>query len=565
MSLLSTIQMAGNTLNAAQIGLQVVGQNVANVDTPGYLREVVNFTPSVSQTIGALTLGTGVEVSGITQEIDPFVEQELRGANADATGSQVESQTYQGLEGLLNELGDNSLGSSLTSFFSSINAVLNSPGDVSQANLAVLAGQTLTKQFNNIATQAVATSDNLDQQVAASAGTINQLVQQIGTLNGQIVQTQGGNGASSPAVGLTDQQNEDLTQLSNLININVVQQSDGSVAVYTGGNYLVFGSQTQQVKAVQSTVNGSTVSNIEFAGTNVPLDPTSGNLAGLINSRNQIVGGFLSNLNSLANTVAFEFNKVYASGQGQTGYQSVTSQVSVADPTAPLDAAGLTNTPVNGSFDIEVNDPTTGQTQTSTINVDLTGLGQDTTLNSVVQQLNAVNGVSASINSQGQLTIATSSPNDQLAFSNDTSGLLASLGINTFFTGSTALDLGVNSDVVNDPSKFAASQGGIGADTNNGVALAGLYTTPLPSQNGSSLSDLYNQLAEGVTQSSAQSQAAASGYQTYQSTLQGDSMSVSGVSIDEETINMLSYQRQYQASAQLISTINTLMNTLVNL
>ena len=205
------------------------------------------------------------------------------------------------------------------------------------------------------------------------------------------------------------------------------------------------------------------------------LDPTSGNLAGLINSRDQIVGGFLNNLNSLANTVAFEFNKVYASGQGLTGYQSVTSQVSVTDPTAPLDAAGLTNAPVNGSFDIEVNDPTTGQTQTSTINVDLTGLGQDTTLNSVVQQLNAVSGVSASINSQGQLTIASTSPNDQLAFANDTSGLLASLGINTFFTGTTALDLGVNSDVASDPSKFAASQGGIGQDTNNAVALAGFY------------------------------------------------------------------------------------------
>ena len=189
-----------------------------------------------------MTLGTGVQVSGITQEVNQFVEQQLRGANADASGSQVESQTYQSLEGLLNELGDNSLGSSLTSFFNSINDVLNNPNDVSQRNLAVLAGQTLTKQFNNVAQQAVATSDNLDQQVASSAGTINQLVQQIGSLNTQITQTEGGNGTSSPAVGLTDQRSEDLTQLSNLININVVPQSDGSVSVYTGGNYLVFGS-----------------------------------------------------------------------------------------------------------------------------------------------------------------------------------------------------------------------------------------------------------------------------------------------------------------------------------
>jgi flagellar hook-associated protein 1 FlgK len=220
---------------------------------------------------------------------------------------------------------------------------------------------------------------------------------------------------------------------------------------------------------------------------------------------------------------------------------------------------------VNGSFDIQVNDPTTGQTETSTINVKLTGLGHDDTLNSVISQLNAVSGVSASINNQGQLVIASTSPDDQIAFGNDSSGLLASLGINTFFTGSTALDLNVNSDVANDPSKFAASQSGIGQDTANGVALAGFLNQPLSSQNGASASDLYNQLAEGVTQNSAQSQAAAAGYQTYQSTLKGDSMSVSGVNIDEETINMLNYQRQYQASAKIISTINDLLNTLVNL
>ncbi len=77
--------------------------------------------------------------------MDQFVEQQLRGANADASGSQVESQTYQSLEGLLNELGDNSLGSSLNSFFSSINEVLNSPDDASQRNLVVLAGPNADK------------------------------------------------------------------------------------------------------------------------------------------------------------------------------------------------------------------------------------------------------------------------------------------------------------------------------------------------------------------------------------------------------------------------------------
>jgi flagellar hook-associated protein 1 len=565
MSLLSSIQLAGNALQATQIGLQVAGQNIANSNTPGYIREVANFVPAAGSRIGNLVLGQGVQVSGITQQVNNFLEQQLRGANSSASGTAVQQQTYQTLEGLMNELGNTGINTDLGNFFSSINNVLNSPNDVSTRNLAVLSGQTLTGDINQLAQQVNQQRSNVNDQVTSSASTINGLVDQIADLNVKIANADGGNTSSSVAVGLTDQRQEALTNLSNLVSISVQQQSNGAVAVYAGSDFLVYGSETNHVAVAKSTNRGMTISSLNVVGSNAPLALGTGQVAGLVNSRDQILGGFLDNLNSFAGTIANEFNKVYASGQGLNGYQSVTSERGVDDSTEPLDAAGLPFTPVNGSFQLQVYNATTGLTQTTNVSVDLNGLDQDTTLQNVAAQLNQINGVSASINSQGQLTINSTGPGQQIAFGNDTSGFLAAIGINTFFSGTNAFDLGISQAVVSDPNKFAASQGGVGADTDNAVQLAGFLNQPLASQNGDSIADLHSNLVNGISESASVATSNANSASAFQASLQSQSTAVSGVSIDEETINLLTYQRAYQASANVISTINTLLNTLVNL
>jgi flagellar hook-associated protein 1 len=564
MSLLSSIQLAGNSLAAVQVGLQVTGQNISNADTPGYIREVVNYTPAPGQKVGGLVEGMGVEVSGISQQVNTFIEQELRNANSGAAGTAVQQQTYQQLEGLMNELGDTGINTDLTNFFSSINNVLNSPSDVSTRNLAVLQGQTLTGDINQLAQQVQQSRSDINTQVTSSAGDINSLVDQIASLNVQIANTTGGS-PNNAAVGLTDQRDQALSSLSNLISINVQTQTNGEVAVYAGGDYLVFNGESHHVMATQGTDRGSTVTTLTLDDSNAPLALGNGQVAGLVASRDSILGGFLDQLNSFAGTLANEFNKVYASGQGLNGYQTVTSERGVDDATKPLDATGLAFTPVNGSFQIQVYNTKTGLTQTSNIRVDLNGLDGDTSLQDVANQLNQVSGVAASINSQGQLTIQSTGPDQQIAFGQDSSGFLAAIGINTFFSGTNAFDIGISQSVVSDPSKFAASQGGVGQDTDNAVQLAGFLNTPLASQNGDSISDLHSNLVNETSQAAAVATANATSASTLQASLQSQDTAVSGVSIDEETINLLTYQRTYQASAKFISVIDDLLNTLVNL
>ena len=565
MSLFSSIQMAGNTLQIQQIGLQVAGQNMANASTPGYSREVMNLEAGPTQRLGGVLLGTGVQVQSIQQEVDQFLNQRVRSATSDQTGTAVSTQTYQQLEGLFGELSNSNLGTALTDFTSSIAQVLNSPQDAPTRDLAVLKGQSLANNLNSLAQQTDQVRSNLNSQVIQDAGNINDLLTQVGKLNVQIAVTEGGNTTSSQAVGLRDQRNVALTSLAKLMSITTVEQPDGAINVYNGGDYLVSEGEVRLVKVDTTSDRGLQAANIRLAQTDSPLAISSGEVGGLTNSRDQVLGGFLDQLNAFAGTLAHEFNKIYSTGQGLNGYSQVTSTTPVSDVNAALGAAGLKNPPVNGAFQVLVYNKSTGLTQTTNVQTAENGLVTDTSLANLATQLNSIDGLSAATTPDGKLTISTTSADQQVAFAGDTSGALAALGINTFFTGSDARNIGVNSAVVQDPSTFVASSGGVGVDTNVAQQLAQFQGLPLESHNGATMADLYNQIAASVTQGSSVAKSLSDGATTFVSSLQGQQQAISGVSIDEETVNMLQYQRNFQASAKFISTLSELLNTLVQL
>jgi len=565
MSLFSTIQMANNSINAAKIGLQVVGQNIANANTPGYIREQVILKPSETQREGALLLGTGVRVEAIVQKIDKFLEERLRNSASDRAGAETQEQTFSQLEQLIGELSETDLSTSLTNFFNSISEVLNQPESPAIRNLAVLQAQTLAGDVNRLSRRVVKLRDDTNEQIVGMAEDINRLVTEIRQLNVRIAEAEGGNNSASDAVGLLDQRNVALADLAELVDIRVEEAPNGSVGVFAGGEFLVFEGQSREVFAAKTSEGGLPTAQIQFQRTKAPLDVSGGKLAGLIDSRDSILDGYLEGLDDLAGTLAFEFNKVFASGQGLTGYQQITSEFAIDDSTLPLDEAGLPFTPGNGAFDVLARNAQTGLTRTTTVRVDLNGLDEDATLDDLVAAIDQIDGLSAGITPTGRLSIESDSPNVEFAFARDTSGVLAALGINTLFTGTTASDLGVSQVQIDDPSKFAASANGIGEDTQNAELLAVLLDAPLQSQGDASLSEIYDRLTNGVTQGSAVATNIAEGFRTFEQQLSGQRLAISGVNIDEEAIRMLEFQTMFRASARLISTLADLLDTLVNL
>ena len=566
MSLFGSIRIGANSLRANDIALQVVGQNIANANTPSYIREEVILNPAPTQRVGGLLLGLGVQVDAVIQKIDSFLEERLRGAVSEQGEAETVEQVYAQLEGLINALADVNVGSLMTGFFNSISEILNQPGDRSIRNLVVLQGQRLAQDIQRLADRAQRLRNELNERVKNMAEDINRLMEEIRVLNVRISNTEGGQVSKSDAVGLRDQRLAALENLARLIDIRVIEQPSSGVVVYRGGDYLVYEGTARQVQVALEYSGGFARADIHLSDTDAPLSPNSGQFRGLLDARDQVLGAFIDKLDQFAKTLIFEFNKVHSSGQGLNGYTRLTSQYQVVDLAAPLDDAGLPFTPVNGSFQLLVYNRRTGLTKTTEIKVNLGGLGRPTTLTSLVEAINSqVEGVRAEINYEKKVTLRTISAEDELAFANDTSGLLAALGLNVFFTGISARDIAVSTEVTRDPAKFAASRGGIGADTVNAIELSQLIDKPLASRDGASLAVLYNWLVSEATQGSAIAKSVADGARVFEISLRGQKLSTSGVNLDEEAVRMIAHQRAYQAAAKYIAALAELFELLVSL
>jgi flagellar hook-associated protein 1 FlgK len=246
------------------------------------------------------------------------------------------------------------------------------------------------------------------------------------------------------------------------------------------------------------------------------------------------------------------------------GFQTVTGQTRLDDTTSALNAAGLAFTPKHGSFQLKVTNSLTGVTTTSNIAIDLDGIGGDTSLEDLRNAIAAVANVDAGITPDGRLKIDAAA-NFEIRFSNDTSGVLAALGVNTFFTGSNAGDIGVNSVVAGNQLLFASSQGGGPSDNRNAVLMAEFVNRPIAALNGASLDQFYESTIASVAQASASETALAEGLKGFRDSLRGQRDQFSAVSLDEEIVRVMEFQRAFQAAARLVSTIDELFTTLLNM
>lgn len=565
MSLFSSLQVATNAMQAAQIGLQVAGNNVANAATPGYLRQEVVLTPAPGYRKGGLILGLGVDVQAIIQKVDGFLEERLRSAHSDLSSGEAQEDAYSQLEVLLGELSDTGFSAQLNRFFGAINDVLNQPESIAARNLAALEGKTLANDLNRLHSRVTNLADATDQAISESAADINRLLGDIAKLNQQIVTAEAGDTTASDAVGLRDQRLKAMTELAKIVNIQSYEQDTGAMTILAGGEYLVVDSRYREVAAVTTTIEGSRKTEVRLKETDSALNISSGKLAGQIESRDKILGGFVDQLNDFAKTLSSEFNRLFANGQGLVGHKNITSYEAVSSATTALDQSGLAIAPSNGSFKIQTRNLQTGVVKTTEIAVQLHGLPNDTTLESLAASINDIDGLSARVTAQRRLEISSDSANVDFAFSEDTSGALTALGVNTFFTGSDAASIAINSVVQNDPRKFNASLGGIGVDSKNAELLGAFATRPLDSKGGVSISGVYDRMSASVTQSSAVAKSVAEGFRVFQQTLEGQHFAISGVNLDQETVNMLTYQRMFQASAKFVAAINELLGMLVEL
>jgi flagellar hook-associated protein 1 FlgK len=572
MSLFSSLQMAGNTLNAMQIGLHVVGNNIANANTPGYIRERAIYSPAPVQKLGNLSIGLGVEVDGIVQVIDKFIEDRLRDSGSDLASAEALEKAYADLEAQFDALGEANIGSLITKFFNGLDDIATN-NNLGVRDLIIKDGINLAQAFNTLDRSVERLHADLSTRVQSIAPEINTLTDKISKLNLQIVAMEAGGASASDAGGLRIQRSEALKDLAGLMNITATETITGSVNISVNGQILVFEGTKRNVESQVTEVNGINAARIQFVDNKSTLDVSGGELHGIYQARDEVYAGFLDDLDNLAANLAFEFNKIYSQGQGIDGFTQLTSASRVLDPSAALNQAGLDFTTTSGKFTVLIRNKQDGTTKSHEINIDLNGLdGNDTTLNSLAAQLNGIPGLNASINIDNRLILSAETSGIDFSFEvespSDESGVLAALGINTFFTGSEAGNLGVNTQLTQGDrasAKFAGSTQGINDGTGNVLRLVAMYDQSLTGLEGSSIRGIYDSIINTTTQGASIAQAVADGQRVFSGTLEAASQGVSGVNLDEEAIDMMMLQRTYQASARFISTLSDLLDILVNL
>jgi flagellar hook-associated protein 1 FlgK len=557
MSLIGALNTSKSALVAQQMAISVTSNNIANASDPNYTREVANTTPGVDTNLGnGITIGSGIDLQSVSRQIDQALNERLNSANSDASSASQSQQWLTQIQSSFNALSGNDIDTQLSTFFGDWSTLASNPSDSGAQTAVINDGQTLATSIQNLNGSLQTIGTDINSQISTQASSADQLTTQIASLNKQILAS-GGNSANA----LLDQRDADVSSLSQLMNISTIPQSDGTVNVYSGSQMLVQGITSNGITTTSQTVNGVTNTQLAVKSNGAGLTVTSGSIGGLMQAQSQGLDPVMQQLNTMASSLISAVNELHSQGQGTTGISSVTSTNAVADPTDSLGTdSGLLSHPVNGSFTVTVNGPGGATLQPISVKVGVPGT-PDTTLNSLASQLNSISGVSASV-VNGKLQISAASEST-ISFSDDTSGVLSSLGINTFFSGSDASDIGVNSTVSANPSLLAVADD----DSANGTALAiaNLGTKGVSSLGGATISDSYESMVNNIATQTANATTNSEAASQVQTTLLTQQQSVSGVSQDEEAINLIQEQTAYQGAAQVINAINTMMQTLLTM
>lgn len=565
MGLYAALHMSGRALQAFSTGITVAGQNISNANTPGYIREELLLDTNLPYETGQLVLGTGVQVDGVRQQVNRFLETRLHAAKGDQAAAKAASEIYVLLENAINELGDNDLSTALSSFVAAVQDVANEPDNVPLRQRLISQGEALARDIADMRGRVDALRQGQSLKVADLVKEANELIDEIDRLNPQITRLEASGLLRSDAGALRTQRYNALHRLSEIVPIRFRDREDGGVDVLMGGDYLVLDGAKQHLEVYEQNDRDVAVSFVRTTTTHSVLPDGGGELRGIIDGRDQVLGGFVDDLNSFATNLIAGFNRLHASGEGRAGYTAVTAEHGATNTAAALNAAGLPFAVTHGGFDLKIVNSATGEAATTRVSIDLDGLNaDDTTLTSLAAAVDAIGNVAASVDAAGRLNL-TAAAGYELKFGDDTSGVLAALGINSFFSGTDADSIAVRAELKADHRLLASGRGGGIADNRNASALATVLDEAMDGLNGQSLSGFYDSVISKVGQGSASGQTLAEGADAYVQSLLSQREQYSGVSLDEEAIMVMQFQRSYQSAARMISVIDELLGVLLSI
>jgi len=467
-SLYGVFNTGQSALQAQQQGINVVGHNIANVNTPGYSRQRLVLDPNEPIPSKPGMLGTGVDVAEVQRIYDRFVGAQLQIETTTLGQWEAYKNSMARLEGVFNESRGYGLSQAMGEFWNAWNDLSNNPGGQAERVALITKSETLSTTFQDFRDDMVNLQKDADFSIKMTVAEINTLSNQIAGLNSQI--------RSAEAVGQNandyrDQRDLLINQLAILIDTNSYELDDGQITVtLNSGKPLVEGNTAL---ALSNTPDGSGFNDLiwnDYSGNTfvVTSQITGGKVKGWLNVRDVAIPNYLGQLDTLATGIITEVNALHSTGYG------------LVSP-----ATGLPYTGVD------------------------------------------------------------------------------------FFSGTSADDITVSATVQGDFKAVSASstQAGIPGDNGNAILIANLQNQL--TLGGAPATSTFDQYFSAMISELGSDVRAADNYYNHQqgmvTLLENNRESASGVSLDEEMVDLIKYQHAYESAARLISIVDEMLDSLMSM
>ncbi|MBW1776916.1 MAG: flagellar hook-associated protein FlgK [Deltaproteobacteria bacterium] len=532
---------------AHQKQAEVTGNNIANVNTPGYSRQTLTVSPGKAIDIGGLLLGQGVEVERVNREYDKFVAGRLvdqsmvLGREIAKRGPLAEIERIFGI-------GEDSLAAEIGGFFGAWHDLSGNPGGSVEREQVIYKGENLLDAFERMESGLVDIRKNINESLNAEVNGINLRLQEVAAFNADIKDKQ-----TLGYVPNTELDRRDvlLKELSEILGVQSFYSGDGQIGLQLpGGIPLVQGDRALDFEAYYE--GGDLKVRIRSGEVTLEAGRSNfdGKFRGLMDMRDEFIPELEQNLDALRYSIVIHVNAQHEAGYGLDGE---TGRSFFSRPPSYLNEAGFP-------------DPSALVLDTGVIQVNgvpITIDGSNNSLHGIRDAINAADtGVLASVVFDGidyHLDMTPKTKGEEILF--DFSEI-------DDFDGTTFVEAGSEEIFValNDIRQVAAAGVTPGApgDNVNALALQALGNAPLIEGSRTFVGD-YGRMAAAVGTETRRNAMARDGAADTMVQLENLRESMVGVSLEQEMINLMLFQRGFEASSHFVQTINEMMITLINM
>jgi flagellar hook-associated protein 1 FlgK len=556
------LSIGNKALLVQQKGIYVTGNNIANINTPGYSRQRLNMSSDVPVSASIGPVGTGVRAIEVERVYQRFLGVQINNETQTLGRWEANKDMLERVEMILDESEGYGLNQVMNDFWNAWQDLSNNPSGPVERSVLVAKSEMLAATFSKNYQDLQTVQRDIDTMIKGTVDEINLVSEKIVSLNQKIIQMEAdGNTAND----YRDQRDVLLNELSEMIDINSFEGANGAVTVSVGsGQPLVEGTNVYRLSAQINSFGNQNIIWIDAANNTVDITDniSGGKMKGWLNARDLDIRNYLNRLDALAQGLMEAVNTLHAGGYGLDGSTGNDFFTGAATASGVLDAALTITAEEGGAGNIAITLVAGGTAGSETVTTDpVTG---DIRI-----------AIEDGASTQAQIAAALQAHSAIASAVATAPGAAWTLGSGTdavtLSGGASAANMQVNPAIVLDDKLIAAADGfdtvpgDKPGDNGNAIAIANLQTATTMNGNTVTFGAFHESFIGDVGHAVQQ----AASYYSHQDQmvhqLENYRESISGVAIDEEMVNLVKFQNAYQAAAKLIATADEMMQTVLNM